>query len=640
MRNKIILCFILSLFFLFGNNTNVYGWTCCKSASDISSTCPGGGGSCTITNHSCCDSNTATYCNSVSQCSVSTPVCPSGYSTSCSSGNCSSCTVTCTGCSNSVTCYKDNPTTTACNTTCPSNKYHKTECPNGWTESGCSAISQPSGCTDTYTCCDCIPPAIACRSASDCGSDSCLRYTCNNAGTTSAYCSSVDNGTCNEEVSDSCTFVSDPCYVKINGECYPQETTVNFIGGSIQPYNCSCKKAYQKDWGCWPDYPYACYSPQGVKSCYDTEVCSYCGGTATCQFPTCTDGCVSDGVHPWQLTLNCGRDDCDDANYWATNAYYIFCRSDYGDYMCLNQVDGKGYCYEDEMCNYCNGPCVTDACPTECHTGTLVRNGADVNGFCSQRWCNPTSPVNGVCGGSNGGTFLTAPTVNLCSAGTPSLVTTSGYTYSWTCSGNCTGAAANCTAFANSPPTFQGLVIKNKTNIKVSAESGNKNQICDTAFNGERLVTFEVSVGDRDGITDIANGGNVTLTWNGIGITRISAIGATTIFGWSGNNIIPDTFNSSSTYSLSVTITDKQNQSVANATRYFKFWDCKVPISGTFYDGTDGSNCGTGEGFVTPADSTVLNLKSLVFTGGGIGVNMETINSPNYSSGTNYLTWG
>jgi len=46
-----------------------------------------------------------------------------------------------------------------------------------------------------------------------------------------------------------------------------------------------------------------------------------------------------------------------------------------------------------------------------------------------------TDPVTGVCGSSNGGSFTSTPTTNLCSAGTPTSVTGSG-PWNWDCTGS------------------------------------------------------------------------------------------------------------------------------------------------------------------------------------------------------------
>jgi hypothetical protein len=53
--------------------------------------------------------------------------------------------------------------------------------------------------------------------------------------------------------------------------------------------------------------------------------------------------------------------------------------------------------------------------------------------------------VNGSCGSSNGGSFYTAPTTNLCSAGTASSVTGAG-PWNWSCAGSGGGTTAQCSA--------------------------------------------------------------------------------------------------------------------------------------------------------------------------------------------------
>ena len=58
----------------------------------------------------------------------------------------------------------------------------------------------------------------------------------------------------------------------------------------------------------------------------------------------------------------------------------------------------------------------------------------------------PAAPqVNGACGSSNGTTFPVAPTANLCSAGTASVVAGSG-PWTWSCNGSDGGSTANCSA--------------------------------------------------------------------------------------------------------------------------------------------------------------------------------------------------
>ena len=59
-------------------------------------------------------------------------------------------------------------------------------------------------------------------------------------------------------------------------------------------------------------------------------------------------------------------------------------------------------------------------------------------------------PVNGQCGTANGGAFSSAPTTNLCSAGTPSAVSGSG-PWTWSCQGTNGGTSANCQATLQTP---------------------------------------------------------------------------------------------------------------------------------------------------------------------------------------------
>jgi len=67
--------------------------------------------------------------------------------------------------------------------------------------------------------------------------------------------------------------------------------------------------------------------------------------------------------------------------------------------------------------------------------------------------CSASLKIDGDCGSADGGSFSSAPTANLCSAGTASAVSGSG-PWDWTCSGIGTGAASdNCRALTL--PTYQ-----------------------------------------------------------------------------------------------------------------------------------------------------------------------------------------
>jgi hypothetical protein len=63
------------------------------------------------------------------------------------------------------------------------------------------------------------------------------------------------------------------------------------------------------------------------------------------------------------------------------------------------------------------------------------------------------NPINGTCASSNGQTLVSAPTTNLCSAGTASTVSGNGHPWSWTCAGLNGGTASSCSANLRTTPT-------------------------------------------------------------------------------------------------------------------------------------------------------------------------------------------
>lgn len=79
--------------------------------------------------------------------------------------------------------------------------------------------------------------------------------------------------------------------------------------------------------------------------------------------------------------------------------------------------------------SYCSG-----AAPS---TGSVCCNSVD----------SPIRPkkINGVCGLSNGGSFSSPPTTNLCSSGKVSQVTGTG-PFNWTCDGQSGGSSQSCSA--------------------------------------------------------------------------------------------------------------------------------------------------------------------------------------------------
>ncbi len=119
-----------------------------------------------------------------------------------------------------------------------------------------------------------------------------------------------------------------------------------------------------------------------------------------------------------------------------------------------------------------------------------------------------SSPVNGACGSSNGGTFTSAPASNLCSAGTASSVSGSG-PWTWSCTGSNGGTTAACSASLQQPSQFTLTVTKSGTGGgSVTANNGTLSWVVNT------------------GTASYNSGASVTLT--------ASAASGSTFTGWSG----------------------------------------------------------------------------------------------------------
>ena len=157
-------------------------------------------------------------------------------------------------------------------------------------------------------------------------------------------------------------------------------------------------------------------------------------------------------------------------------------------------------------------------------------------------WPVGASPVNGVCGSSNGQTLATAPTTNLCSAGTATTVSGSG-PWTWSCTGSNGGSTASCSANKSGTSPVNG--------------------VCGSS-NGQTLATAPT--------TNLCSAGTATTvsgsgpwTWSCIGSSGGSTAscsanktGAHTTFttGAYGNNAnITDTLSIPGATSLTVTVT-------------------------------------------------------------------------------------
>lgn len=114
------------------------------------------------------------------------------------------------------------------------------------------------------------------------------------------------------------------------------------------------------------------------------------------------------------------------------------------------------------VCGSAAGSVLTQT-PTQpylCSAGTpsvVSFNGSTYSWSCagtsSTATCNAAARINGSCGTASGGTFSSTPTANLCATGTAGPVSLLGATYSWTCMGNA-GSVSNASCSASTASTF------------------------------------------------------------------------------------------------------------------------------------------------------------------------------------------
>ncbi len=92
----------------------------------------------------------------------------------------------------------------------------------------------------------------------------------------------------------------------------------------------------------------------------------------------------------------------------------------------------------------------------------------------------PPTPTNGACGSANGGTYSSAPTTNLCSAGTASSVSGSG-PWSWTCAGLNGGTTASCSAQMTANTTIPPPTVTSTSSVAPLASSAPRILLNDAA---------------------------------------------------------------------------------------------------------------------------------------------------------------
>ncbi len=101
------------------------------------------------------------------------------------------------------------------------------------------------------------------------------------------------------------------------------------------------------------------------------------------------------------------------------------------------------------------------------------------------------SPINGACGSANNTTVSTAPTTNLCSAGTASTVSGSG-PWTWTCAGSNGGITASCSAqktVVPDPTPVLGSMLNTNLITDPGFESGVAGFTSDGATNSRVTVS-------------------------------------------------------------------------------------------------------------------------------------------------------
>jgi len=156
-------------------------------------------------------------------------------------------------------------------------------------------------------------------------------------------------------------------------------------------------------------------------------------------------------ANPLQVHADATTDDLSLAFDDKTGTTFLFCKN--GNFMVMTYNIGRaggpavdGVCgssnggsfYSIPTTNLCSSGTASGVSGTGPWTWTCTGNSG-INGSCSA-----TKKVDGVCGSSDGGIFTSAPTTNLCSSGTASGVSGTG-PWTWTCTGN-SGINGSCSA--------------------------------------------------------------------------------------------------------------------------------------------------------------------------------------------------
>jgi len=140
------------------------------------------------------------------------------------------------------------------------------------------------------------------------------------------------------------------------------------------------------------------------------------------------------------------------------------------------------------------------------------------------------SPVNGACGSANGGTFISAPANNFCSAGTASSVSGSG-PWTWSCAGSGGGTDASCSAIRQQPTQTLTVTKSGAGSGSVAANTGTISWTGNTgtaSYNSGTSVTLTASAALGSTFTGWSGGCSGTGT---CGVTMDAAKSVTAAFG-------------------------------------------------------------------------------------------------------------
>ena len=639
-----------------------------KEVLAITTYCAGGSYTCgTNTEHCNCDWGGAL-------CTIDGAFCYYDALTN-TSYNCS-CHTSCDGSIDTIDCTNTSLNPNGCDVGWDGLCIHG-DCNSSW---GCYACSPVDGGWSAWSSCSSCLQTRTCTNPSPyCGGAYC-------SGSSTQSCGLVNGGwsawsawsscsSCLQTRSRSCTNPSPACG---GADC---------VGSSTETQPCGTTNGGWSGWTSWSTCNYS--------TCSQTR-------TKTCTNPSPTCGGADCGTAPVE-NQHCGDRDSN-WNPWVPPTCSPLCGQTQAR-TCdgLLRCDGTNYCTGASSNTCASTDCGDPSPPTNIFPGNPSNNPYVVSTpTINLTWADPVTPAgfdsfeirvddldDGMafsgCNATTPGKYCASLPNTTHSLNYPAAVNgtnlIAGDTYYWwihaydathCATGICpndSGWSAFVAGYfkANSPPAGGGLVIKSKLN-PVVAETGNRNQICDTVrFNNDRTATFEVTVGDADGAADVEK---ILLSFNRNGYdgttelvldcdhmstamncSVVNTVGGAVILGIattivSGNNVTvrwPVTFPESSyegrTYGLRVDAADKYGAIlVANPNRSLKLWDCKVAVSGTIYDASDApfaTPLCPNNGFTTPAgvgmSFSSLTLGSEVMSPPPFGTN---------SYGSHDLIWG